>query len=81
MIAIIVFVIIMLCGVFETVSTTPRLSGEKEHIDDETTKDLLTVGIISIIGGLMWPLLIPVAIVASIIVILYKLMRRFRGKK
>ena len=68
----IVFVLIIVWGVYKTATSKPRLSGEKEHIDDDTAKDLLAVGIFAILGGLLWPIFVPIFTVAVVVVCAYK---------
>lgn len=79
--AIIVFVLIMLWGVYESATSTSKISGKKNVMSDETTKDLFSVGIVAVLGGLGWPLVVPLFTIAFIVLGVYKLMIRFKREK
>lgn len=72
--AIIVFALMLLLGVWEMTMSERGLS-------DEVAKDLFAVGALSIMSGLIWPVLVPLVCVAAIVVALYKIMRKLRCRK
>ena len=75
-VAIIVFAMIVVWGVFDTIKTY-----NAKDMNDGIAQDLLVVGIVAIAGGLAWPIVVPLVCVAAIVGAVYQIARKFNVKK